>query len=134
MAPWARLMANVLVSGGGVFVRSFARAYEQVVARNCFFCDFKSSFGEKHQKKQRLFFFIRKVAKVQSSVSKDREFRWHKNLPEVFCYFFLPKNLGRKHPISYFFTFFEHRTDVLFLFSIVDGLRVFLNTLSEILS
>jgi len=33
MAPWARLLANVLVTGGSVFVRSFIRAYEQVVAQ-----------------------------------------------------------------------------------------------------
>jgi len=33
MAPWARLLANVLVTGGSVFVRSFMRAYEQVVAQ-----------------------------------------------------------------------------------------------------
>eukprot|EP00493_Phyllostaurus_siculus_P015164 UN15398 len=33
MAPWARLLANVLISGGSVVFRSFIRAYEQVVAQ-----------------------------------------------------------------------------------------------------
>jgi len=33
MAPWARLLANVIISGGSVVFRSFIRAYEQVVAQ-----------------------------------------------------------------------------------------------------